>query len=202
MEREDVAIKTKTDILLRHWWLPSLRGAIAVAFGLATLMWPALTLLTLAALFGAFALVGGAVWTFAALENRAAETRWWALLLLGLFSLAAGAIAMLYPALTTVVLIMLVGANALVSGIMDVIVAVRLRKYVRNEWLLVLSGVGSALFGVLVLLFPLGAGALALAWWIGLYALLMGLLLIALSWRLRSWTRLRPGQSSPATGAL
>lgn len=192
----------KTDILLRHWWLPALRGAIAVAFGLTTLLWPAITLLTLAALFAAFALVGGAVWTFAALENRAVETRWWALLLLGLVSLAAGATAMLYPALTTVVLVMLVGANALVSGVMDVIVAVRLRKYVRNEWLLVLSGVGSALFGALVLLFPLGAGALALAWWIALYALFTGLLLIALSWRLRSWTRLRPGPSSPAAGAL
>ena len=65
-----------------------------------------------------------------------------------------------------------------------------------------LSGVGSALFGALVLLFPLGAGALALAWWIALHALFTGLLLIALSWRLRSWTRLRPGHPSPAAGAL
>ncbi len=191
-----------TDTLLRHWWLPAVRGAIAIAFGLTALMWPGLTLLTLAALFAAFALVGGAVWTFAALENRKADTRWWALLLLGLASLVAGAIAMLHPGLTTVVLVMLVGANALVSGVMDIIVAVRLRRYIRNEWLLVLSGVGSSLFGAFVLLFPLGAGALALAWWVGLYALFTGVLLLSLSWRVRSWRRLQHQPSGPVAGAL
>lgn len=190
------------ETLLRHWWLLALRGAIAILFGVLTLVWPVVTLLSLAALFAAFALVGGAVWTFGAIKYRKADSHWWVLLILGAVSMAAGVIATLHPAMTMLVLILLVGANALVTGSMDIVVAVRLRKYMKGEWLLMLSGAASVLFGLIVLLFPLGAGALALAWFIGCYALFTGILLLALAWRVRTWSRINAGRSSPAAGAV
>ena len=190
------------ETLLRHWWLLALRGAIAILFGVLTLVWPVVTLISLAALFAAFALVGGAVWTFGAIKNRKVDSRWWVLLILGAVSMAAGVIATLHPAMTMLVLILLVGANALVTGVMDIVVALRLRKYMTGEWLLMLSGAASILFGLIVLLFPLGAGAVALAWFIGCYALFTGILLLVLAWRVRTWSRINAGRSSPASGAV
>ena len=191
-----------SETLLRSWWLLGLRGAIAVLFGLAAIAWPAITLLTLAALFTAFALLAGAVWIFGAVRHRKADQRWWVMLLLGLFSVAAGVVAALHPALTTVALILLIGANALVSGVLDIMVALRVRKYMKGELLLILSGVASIAFGLIVLLFPTGAGALALAWMTGFYALFTGVLLLALALQVRSWSRINKGRSSGQAGAV
>ncbi len=191
-----------SETLLRSWWLLGLRGAIAVLFGLAAIAWPAITLLTLAALFTAFALLAGAVWIFGAVRHRKADQRWWVMLLLGLFSVAAGVVAALHPALTTVALILLIGANALVSGVLDIVVALRVRKYMKGELLLILSGVASIAFGLIVLLFPTGAGALALAWMTGFYALFTGVLLLALALQVRSWSRINKGRSSGQAGAV
>jgi uncharacterized membrane protein HdeD (DUF308 family) len=87
------------------------------------------------------------------------------------------------------VLILLIGANALVTGVLDIVIAVRLRRRIRGEWLLVLSGVASIVFGVIVFLYPLNAGALALVWLVGIYAIATGLLLLALALRVRAWAR-------------
>ena len=190
------------ETLLRRWWLLALRGAVAILFGMLAIAWPAVTLLSLALLFAVFALAGGAVWTLGAVGNRGNDDQWWLMLLLGLVSMAAGAIAMLYPAMTMLLLVLLFGANALVTGAMDLLVALRLRKYIRGEWLLLLSGVVSIVFGVLVLLFPLEAGVLALAVVLGTYAIMTGALLLALALRVRSWARLHAGRSSPAAGAV
>lgn len=189
------------ETLLHSWWLLALRGVIAIAFGAAAIFWPAITLVTLAALFAAFALLAGVIWMFGALRNRAGDKRWWVLLLLGAFSVAVGVVAILYPALTTLALIVLVGANALVTGIYDVIVALRVRKHIKGELLLVLNGIASIAFGAIVLLFPAGAGALALAWLIGIYAIFTGAMLVALSLNVRSWSRLNAPRSSPPAGA-
>jgi uncharacterized membrane protein HdeD (DUF308 family) len=107
----------------------------------------------------------------------------------------------LYPGLTTIALIVLVGANALITGVLDIAVALRVRKHIKGELLLVLSGVASVLFGAFVLLFPIGAGALALAWLIGLYAIATGTMLLALSLNVRSWSRINAPRSSPPAGA-
>lgn len=190
-----------SDTLLRSWWLLALRGIIAILFGAAAILWPAITLITLAALFSAFALLAGAVWMFGAIRNRHGDQRWWLLLLLGAFSVGAGIIAALYPGLTTIALIVLVGANALVTGVLDIVVALRVRKHIKGELLLVLSGIASVVFGAIVLLFPMGAGALALAWLIGLYAVVTGTMLLALSLNVRSWSRINAPRSSPPAGA-
>ena len=191
-----------SETLLRSWWLLGLRGAIAMLFGIAAIVWPAMTLITLAALFAAFALLAGAVWIFGAVQHRRADQRWWVLLLLGAFSVGAGVAAALHPTLTIVALVLLIGANALVSGVLDIIVALRVRKYMKGELLLMLSGVVSIVFGAMVLLFPTGAGALALAYLTGLYAFFTGALLLALSLQVRAWMRLNGGRSSGQAGAV
>ena len=189
-----------SETLLRSWWLLGLRGSVALLFGVAAVLWPAITLVTLAALFAGFALLAGAVWIFGAIQHRKADQRWWVRLFLGGFSVCAGVAAALHPALTTVALILLMGANALVSGVLDIVVAVRVRKYMQGEWLLVLSGIVSILFGVVVLLFPTGAGALALAYVAGFHALLTGAFLLTPAVQVRSWSRTNSGRSSGPAG--
>jgi uncharacterized membrane protein HdeD (DUF308 family) len=179
------------ETLLRHWWMLALRGGIAIAFGLLALLLPGMTLLWLVALFAAYALFGGAVWTFGAIHNRKVDDDWWVLLVAGLAGIGAGLISLVHPALTAMVLILLIGANALVTGVLDIVLAVRLRRRIHGELLLILSGVTSIVFGAIVFLYPLGAGALALVWLVGMYAIATGLLLLALAVRVRAWSRAR-----------
>ncbi|MCE3607438.1 DUF308 domain-containing protein [Massilia sp. P8910] len=190
------------DTLLRNWWLLAARGAIAIVFGVLAIAWPAVTLLTLAALFAAFALLGGALWIFGAVKNRRDDRHWWMLMLFGLVSLAVGVLATFNPAITLLTLIVLMGANALVSGVLDIVIAIRVRKFIHGEWLLLLSGVASIVFGLIALLFPLGAGAVMLATIVGVYALISGVLLLSLSLRVRAWSRINAGRSSPAAGTI
>lgn len=178
------------DTLLRYWWMLALRGGIAIAFGMMALLLPGLTVVSFIALFSAYALFSGALWTIGAIKNRKSDDHWWLLLMAGLVGLGAGLIALLYPALTGLVLILLIGANALVTGILDIIIAVRLRRPIRGVSLLVISGIASILFGTVVFLYPLGAGALALVWIVGIYAITTGLLLLVLALRVRAWARL------------
>ena len=176
------------ELLLQSWWMLALRGAIALLFGVLTLVWPGLTLLWLVTLFAVYALLGGVVSVIGAVRNRQSDEEWWLILLLGLVSIGAGVIAIVHPGLTALVLVLVIGANALVTGVLDIATAIRLRKTMRGEWLLVLSGIVSVVFGVLVFLFP-GAGALALVWLISVHALATGALLLALAFRVRAWAR-------------
>jgi uncharacterized membrane protein HdeD (DUF308 family) len=171
------------------WWMFALRGAAALLFGILALAWPGLTLLWLVALFAAFALLGGGVSVVAAIRNRKAEDHWWLALVLGLVSIGAGVIAIFHPDLTALVLVLLMGANAIVTGILDISMAARLRKAAfRGKGLLIVAGVVSLAFGILVFLFP-GAGALALVWLVSFYAILSGILLLGAAWRARKAER-------------
>lgn len=190
------------DTLLRHWCLLAARGAIAIVFGLLAIAWPGVTLLTLAALFAAFSLLGGAVWIFGAVRYRHHDPNWWMLMVLGLVSLAIGVLATFNPAITLLTLMLLMGASAVLSGVLDIVIAFRLRKVIRGEWLLMLSGLASLVFGLIVLLFPLGTGAMILATLISAYAIFSGVLLICLALRVRAWARINAGRSGPMTGAV
>ncbi|MGE5491546.1 MAG: HdeD family acid-resistance protein [Actinomycetota bacterium] len=172
------------DLFARSWWILGAHGAIAVAFGVLAILWPGITLLALVALFAAYALVSGVVYVTGALRYRQADNDWWLLLLIGLIGIGASVIAVLHPDLTALVLVLLMGANALVVGMLEIVSAIRLRRLIRNEWLMILSGAVSILFGILVFLFP-AAGALAMIWLISLYAVLTGALLLGLAFRLR-----------------
>jgi len=171
-------------VLARNWGAIAIRGVAAILFGLLTLVVPGLTLAALVLLFGAYALVDGIFNIIAAIRRRPDDPPWWALLLEGLVGVAAGLVTFLLPGLTAVTLVYIIGAWAIITGVLEIVAAVRLRQQLTGEWWLVLSGVLSVVFGVLVMLRP-AAGALAIVLWIGAYAIVFGALLLALAFRLR-----------------
>lgn len=174
------------DTLARNWGWVMLRGAAALIFGLLTLFNPGITLVALVILFGAYALVDGIFTVISAIAHRHEESHWLALLINGLVSLAIGIATFAWPGITALALLYLIAAWAVITGITEIVTAVRLREIIRGEWLLVLAGVLSILFGILLFIAP-GAGALTVVLWIGAYAVVFGILLIILAFRLRSW---------------
>ncbi len=183
------------NILARDWWTFTIRGVIAILFGFAAIFWPALTLGALVLLFGAYVLVDGIFALGAAIRAMQHKTRWWPLLLQGLAGVAAGILTFVYPGITTVVLLVIIAAWAIVSGIGALIAAIELRRYISNEWLLGLSGVASILFGIILFAQP-GAGALALIWVIGIYAIVFGVLELGFSFRLRGFQEAMKARTS------
>lgn len=170
--------------LAKKWWLLLLRGIVAVLFGILAFAWPGLTLVTLVIFYGAYALVDGIVALAAAFGGGETTPRWW-LAIVGIAGIAAGLVTFYWPGITALVLITLIGAWILAHGVMEIIGAIKLRNEIDNEWLLILSGLLSVVVGIVVLAQP-GAGALALVWLIAGYAVAFGILMIALSLRLKS----------------
>jgi uncharacterized membrane protein HdeD (DUF308 family) len=184
-----------------YWWVVALRGLAAVLFGIGAFVWPQITLTVLVLLFGAYAVVDG---VFALIYAFGSGTPFRGLRVLeGLAGIAIGVIALVWPGITTMALLYLIAGWALVTGILEIVAAIDLRKVIDDEWLLGLGGVASIVFGV-ILAFQPGAGALALVWMIGGYAIVFGVLLIALGFRLRSaGQQLEPAASGaqPSPGA-
>ncbi len=172
--------------LARNWWAVALRGVLAILFGVLAFVFPGLTLTVLVILFAAYTIVDGIFTLVAALRARGEQRRWWALLLEGIASIALGLLIWLWPGLTVLLLVYFVAAWALITGMLEIIAAIRLREHIEGEWWLALSGVLSVILGILVAVFPLG-GVLALAWTIGAYAILFGIVLLALAWRLKGF---------------
>ena len=171
----------------RNWGWIVVRGIAAVIFGVLALVLPGITLAALVLLWGAYALADGIIALIAAFRIRDRGKPFWALVVVGILGVAAGILTFIWPGMTAIVLLAFIAAWSLVMGIFQIIAAVRLRKSIENEWLLGLSGLLSVIFGVLMLINP-GAGALAVIWVIGAYAILFGVLLIALGVKLRSRT--------------
>jgi uncharacterized membrane protein HdeD (DUF308 family) len=184
MDRTMSELGFDTDVLARHWWAIALRGLAAIIFGILAFAMPGVTLAVLVLLFGAYALVDGIFNIVAAVSGRSGRQSWWMVLLEGLVSVAAGLVTFFMPGLTALTLVYVISAWAIITGVLEVVAAIRLRKEITNEWWLALSGVLSIVFGVLVAAFP-GAGALALVFWIGAYAVVFGAMLVALGFRLR-----------------
>ncbi len=177
---------TVVETLRLNWWLLALRGLVAVLFGVLAFMWPGVTLLTLVWLFGAFALVNGLLSLVLAAKAPKGYPRFGSLIFGGLLGILAGLVTFVMPGITALGLLILIAVWALVTGILEIIAAIRLRKIISNEWLLILAGIASVAFGVILLLRP-AAGALALIWWFGAWALIFGILMIVLAFRMRSW---------------
>ena len=174
-------------VLAVSWWMLVVRGIAALIFGALALAWPAITLFLLVVFFAAYILMVSAVALVAGLKNRH-EDGWWLVCLLGIVSLALGFLAVLYPGMTALVLVLVIGAGALITGIIDLVIAIRLRKEIRNEWFLGLAGIISIFFGGFVLISP-GAGALALVWLIALQSIATGVLFTIIGLRVRSSER-------------
>lgn len=183
--------------LSRNWWLVLLRGVLAILFGLAAFVWPGITLLTLIVLFGIYAIVDGLVAVGTGLARTKESPRWWTFLVEGLLSIGAGVVALVWPGLTTLVLIYMIALWAVFTGVLEIVAAIRLRHEITNEWMLALGGVISIALGVLLFFQP-AAGTLAVVWTIGAYAIIFGILLVVLGFRLRNWQAAEPREPMPS----
>lgn len=170
-------------LLASRWWTLVVRGVAALLFGIATLFVPGVSLTALVLIWGGYAIVDGAFNLMLAMNRGRSGERWGWFLLEGILSVAAGVLTFLWPAITAVVLLVVIATWAVLTGVMEIATAAWMRRVIRNDWLLALSGVLSVVFGVLLFARP-AAGALAVAWLIGCYAIAFGALLLALGVRL------------------
>ena len=168
-----------TSALARNWWVLLIRGVLAVLFGILAFAMPGLTLVTLVLLYGAYALADGltALWV-------GGSSRTWFLVFGGILGVVVGIYTFIYPSITAIVLLYLIAAWAIVRGICEIITAIQLRNEISHEWALIIGGIISIIFGVVLVANP-AAGALAVVWIIGAYALIFGLMMIVLAFRLR-----------------
>ena len=171
-------------VLVRNWWALALRGALAVLFGVVAFVMPGLTLAVLIALFGAYALIDGILAIVAGVKAAEHHERFGSLLWRGAVGIAAGLVAFILPAATAVVLTLIVGVWAMITGVLEIVAAVHLHR-AHGEWLLIASGVLSVVFGVMLVVAP-GLGMLTLVWIIGGYAIVFGLIMLILGFRLRA----------------
>lgn len=172
-------------LLASTWDMFLVRGILAILFGIATLLMPGITLIVLVVLFGGYALLDGIILSIIAVKDRKYHPDWWLMLLTGLVSIAAGVVTFVWPGITTVSLFYVIVAWAIFTGISEVIYAIRFRKVIEGEWLLVLDGILSVAFGILLIAQPI-PGALAVLWLIGVYAIAYGAMLVVLAFRLRN----------------
>jgi uncharacterized membrane protein HdeD (DUF308 family) len=187
-----------TLVLANNWWSLVVRGLFAILLGILTLALPGITVGALVLLFGAYAFIDGILSIVGAWKASKAHERWGILVLEGLVGIGAAVVTFAWPAITALVLVYIIAAWAIVTGIFELIAAVRLRKLISGEWLLALAGIASVIFGILLIASPV-VGALVIAIWIGVYALIFGGMLVGLGLRLRSWSR-TAGDVSPALG--
>lgn len=177
----------------KNWWVLLLRGIAAMLFGFLAITRPGITLAVLVLLFGCYALFDGFCALIAAFSGWRHRDDRWLLLLEGLIGIGAGFATLTAPALSAVALVFFIAVWALATGVLKIVQAIRLRKEISGEFWMALSGIASVAFAFLVMMRP-AAGALAMAWVIGWYALFAGVMLAILSFKLRG---LRPIESAP-----
>ena len=180
-------LPTMLQSIAKNWWLIVLRGVCAILFGVLAFASPGVTLAALILLWGGYAFADG-VLAFAAALSGSTDTPWWVLILEGFVSVGAAAVAFFNPGITAIVLLYIIAAWAIVRGIVQIAAAIQLRKEIEGEFWLGLAGVVSVLFGFALFARP-GAGALAVVWVIGTYAIAFGVLLVALGFRVKSRKR-------------
>jgi len=173
-------------LLRRNWWLMLLRGLAAIGFGILVIAKPQISLQVLVYMFGIYVLVEGILGVAVAIQGRNEIDSWGVLLLWGLLGVAVGILAFLKPDLTALALLFYIAAWAIATGVLQILAAIRLRKIIKNEWWLVLGGLASVVFGALLMASP-GAGALVVLWLIAAYAVLFGVVLVILAFRVRSF---------------
>ena len=169
-----------------HWWALALRSAIAILFGLAALLRPGIAVEALILLFGAYALVDGVFSIVGVFRSTRGGTPRWLLFIEGVVSILAGLIAFALLGLTAFLLLYLIAAWAIVTGISEIARAIRLRKEISGEWALIVGGAFSVFFGVILAVVGSVAGLLSLVWLIGIYAVAFGIMLLIAGFRLRS----------------
>jgi uncharacterized membrane protein HdeD (DUF308 family) len=173
-------------LLGQSWWVLLLRGVLAILLGIAAFAKPGMALNTLLMLFAAYFFIDGISNVIAAFSGKGDNEHWWVVLIEGLLGIAIGVLTVFRPGTTGVVLLVLIAFWAIMTGILRIILAIRLRKEIEGEWWLGLSGLLGVLFGVIVMMKP-GAGALSVLWMIGIWLILMGVALVLLSFKSRGF---------------
>lgn len=185
------------NLMTQNWWAVALRGVVAVLFGIAAFIMPGITLWALVALFGAYAFVDGIFAVVEAFRRDVSRERWWGLLFEGIVGIVIGVLTFFWPGLTAMGLLYLIAFWAIVTGVFEVITAIRLRHEIRGEWMMALIGILSIAFGLLLVAFPL-KGAISVVLMIGAFVFAMGALMISLGFKLRSLRT--PSGEMPHTG--
>ncbi len=173
------------ETLKRHWWVPVIRGVAAIIFGVMAFVYPGLTVAVLVLLFGAWVLVDGVFRVVGAIGHRASDPEWGFHLIIGILGIIIGFLTFHAPRITALALVIYIAAWALMIGATEIALAIKLRREIKGEWFLILMGLVSILFAIMLLWNPI-PGALALVWLIGSYAIVFGILGIILGFRLRS----------------
>jgi uncharacterized membrane protein HdeD (DUF308 family) len=173
------------ETLKRHWWVPVLRGIAAIIFGIIAFIYPGLTLTVLVILFGAWVLVDGVFRVVGAIGHRASDPDWGWQLVIGILGIVIGFLTFRAPGVTALALVIYIAAWALMIGVTEIVVAIKLRREIKGEWFLILMGLLSIIFAVILLWNPI-PGALALVWLIASYAIVFGILAVMFGFRLRS----------------
>ncbi len=172
----------------RNWWMFALRGVAAIIFGVVAFARPGQALQALVLLFGAYAFVDGIFAMFAGIAARGYFERWWAMLLEGVAGVVIGLLTFFWPGITALVLLYFIATWALITGIFEIVAAIQLRRVITGEWMLILGGLLSILFGVSLFVFP-AAGAVSMIWVIGMYAIVFGISEIIFAFRLHGLRR-------------
>ncbi|HEY3685052.1 MAG TPA: HdeD family acid-resistance protein [Streptosporangiaceae bacterium] len=171
------------DRLTQNWWMLAVRGAVAIIFGILAWVWPGITLFVLVVLFGAYSLVDGVVAIAGAIRGVPGTSRGW-MAFTGVCGVLVGLIALFWPGVTSLVMLMLIAAWAVVTGVFEIIAAISMRKEVSGTGWEVFSGVVSVLFGVVLFAWP-ATGVLTLVWLVGLFSVLFGIVSLVAAFRLR-----------------
>lgn len=172
------------DLLSENWWMVLIRGGSALIFGLLTWFYPFVSILIMVMFFGVYALIDGVLGVVIAINGRRTHQDWWLMLIWGMVSILAGIMTFFVPGITWLVLITFIAIWSLVSGILQIITAIRLRKSIHGEAWMIVAGMLSVLVGIILFVNPV-QGGIALTWVIGVYAALFGVMNIALAFRLR-----------------
>src|SRR6267378_7891849 len=179
------------ETLKRHWWVPVLRGIAAIIFGVMAFLYPGLTVAVLVLLFGAWVLVDGVFRIVGAIGHRASDPEWGFHLVIGILGIIIGFLTFHAPQITALALVIYIAAWALMIGATEIVLAIKMRQQIKGEWFLILMGLASIVFAVLLLWNPI-AGAAAVIWLIAWYAVVLGVLAIFFGFRLRSLRTLAP----------
>ena len=169
-----------------NWWALAQRGLAGIAIGQVAFTWPGVTIASIVMLFGIYALMDGAFAIIAAMRGVREHDRWGWMLVEGIAGVLAGLIALFMPAIGALALVWIIAFWAMVTGALEIGAAVRLRKIMEGEWMLMIAGVLSLALGFLIVSRP-GVGIAVIATWIGVYALVVGVVTLVLAFRVRKW---------------
>ena len=186
--------------LAKWWWTFIVRGIVAILFGVLAFLSPAFGIALLVGLFAAWAIIDGVNSLLTGIRTRGTDRSWWLEILEGVVGVAAGIIALVLPGFAAEILLLLIAAWAILTGVLEIVMAVRLRRVIEGEVWLALAGVASIVFGVVLFLFP-AAGALSVVWLLAGFAIAFGVFLVMLGWRLRGIDQLARRDAAHDYGA-